>query len=112
MHAVLRDSPPVLSNTGLVDVVVRRIVRQNFGRIRLCYEVAAMADPTLSGTVAVLYRIDTTGAVSSVRDAGSTVASPDLIACVMRTFKLLAFPSPTMGPVEVTHTLYFSPRSP
>jgi outer membrane biosynthesis protein TonB len=109
---VLRDSMPVLSNTGLPDVVVRRIVRQNFGRLRLCYETAAMADPTLSGTVAVLFRIDTSGAVSSARDAGSTVGSPDLIACVLRTFKLLAFPSPTPGPVEVTETLYFTPRSP
>jgi hypothetical protein len=62
--------------------------------------------------VVVLYRIDITGAVSWARDVGSTVGSPDLIACVLRTFKLLAFPSPTMGPVDVTQSLYFTPRSP
>ena len=109
---VVRDSPPVLSNTGLDDAVVRRIVRQNFGRVRLCYRTAALADPTLAGTVVVRYRIETSGAVGVVNDAGSTVSSTDLIACVLRVFNLLAFPSPSMGPVEVTETLYFTPPAP
>ena len=91
--------------------MVRRIVRQNIRRMRLCYESAAASDPTLSGSVAVSYRIDTTGAVESAKDAGSTVGSADLVACVVRVFKALSFPTPSTGPIDVTETIYFTPAS-
>jgi hypothetical protein len=112
VHPIMHDDTPTLSNAGLPPEVVRRIVRQNFGRLRLCYEVAARKDPTLSGTVVIRYVIDTSGAVSAAADVGSTIGSPDLVACVTRAFLSLAFPSPTAGSLVVTQAIYFTPRSP
>ena len=45
-------------------------------------------------------------------DAGSTIGSPDVVACVTRAFLSLAFPTPSAGPILVTETIYFAPRSP
>jgi hypothetical protein len=108
----IRGDTPVLSNAGLPPEVVQRIIRQNFGRFRLCYEKSAALDPTLEGAVVVTFHVDAAGDVSAVTDAGSTVGSPGLVACVLRGFGGLSFPSPSTAGLDVTQTLTFTPRSP
>jgi hypothetical protein len=39
------------------------------------------------------------------------VGNGDLVACVVRVFKALSFPTPSSGPIDVTETVYFAPAS-
>jgi hypothetical protein len=90
--------------------VVQRIVRQNFGRFRLCYENGLRANPSLAGRVSTRFVIDKTGAVSITRDEGSDLPSASTVACVVRGFGNLSFPQPEGGIVSVLFPITFSPR--
>ena len=54
-------------NGRLPPEVIQRIVRQNFGRFRLCYENGLRNNPNLQGRVSVRFVIGRDGAVSNVR---------------------------------------------
>jgi len=43
-------------NGRLPPEVIQRIVRQNFGRFRNCYESSLRTNPSLTGRVAVKFR--------------------------------------------------------
>jgi hypothetical protein len=113
VHGVVRDSTPVLSNAGLPPEVVRRIVRQNFGRLRLCYQHAAASDPTLEGSVVVQFVIEPDGSVGSAGlTPGTTLTNTDVTSCVARAFRRLSFPELSAGALAVTYTVYFAPAPP
>jgi hypothetical protein len=99
-------------NGRLPPEVIRRIVRQNFGRFRLCYENGLKSNASLAGGVSVRFVIDASGAVATTSDAGSTLRSPDTVSCIVRSFGSLSFPQPEGGTVTVVYPLDLSPRSP
>jgi hypothetical protein len=88
---------------------VQRIIRQNFGHFRLCYEKALVHTPALSGRVAVRFVIGRDGAVGSVADGGSSMPDPAVVSCVVRAFYNISFPPPEGGIVTVTYPIVFSP---
>jgi hypothetical protein len=74
--------------------VIQRIVRQNFGRFRLCYENGLRMKPGLAGKVAIAFTISDKGVVESVNDSGSDLPEPGVVSCVQRGFANLSFPEP------------------
>jgi tetratricopeptide (TPR) repeat protein len=96
-------------NGRLPPEVIRRIVRQNFGRFRLCYVNGLRTNPRLSGRVSVRFVIDRSGGVSTAQDAGSTMADRNVVSCVVRGFGNLSFPQPEGGIVVVVYPITFSP---
>ena len=88
--------------------VIQRIVRQNFGRFRLCYERGLQANPELGGRVLVSFVIDRQGAVSTVADGGSDLPDRAVVSCVVRSFSGLSFPQPEGGIVTVRYPITFS----
>jgi hypothetical protein len=90
--------------------VIRRIVRQNFGRFRLCYENGLRSNPSLQGLVSTRFVIDRSGAVASAADHGSDLPSASTVSCVVRGFGNLSFPKPEGGIVSVVYPIVFSPR--
>lgn len=96
-------------NGRLPPEVIQRIVRQNFGRFRLCYENGLRNNPTLSGRVAVKFVIDRSGAVSTAQDGGSELPDQGVISCVVRGFGNLSFPQPEGGIVTVVYPIIFNP---
>ena len=97
-------------NGRLPPEVIQRIVRQNFGRFRLCYENGLRSDPKLSGSVATKFVFDTQGAVSSAaRDNSTTLTDAGVVSCVTRSFSNLSFPQPEGGIVVVVYPLIFAP---
>jgi hypothetical protein len=117
-HAPARSGGPSLRegsvqvNGRLPPEVVQRIVRQNFGRFRLCYEQGLQSNPALTGRVTVKFQIDASGAVTNVADGGSDLPSTGTVACVVRGFTNLSFPQPEGGIVSVTYPVHFSPAKP
>ena len=91
--------------------VIQRIVRQNFGRFRMCYENGLKNNPTLAGRVAVRFVIGRDGGVASVGNGGSDLPDAAVVNCVVRSFSGLSFPAPDGGIVTVTYPISFSPGS-
>jgi hypothetical protein len=89
--------------------VIQRIVRQNFGRFRLCYENGLRNSPNLGGRVAVRFVIGRDGAVSNVGNGGSDLPDSAVVSCVVRAFYGLSFPQPENGIVTVTYPIVFTP---
>ena len=89
--------------------VIQRIVRQNFGRFRLCYENALRANPTLAGRVTVSFVIGMNGSVAGVTGNGGGISDNGMVSCVVRAFQNLSFPQPEGGVVRVTYPILFSP---
>ena len=91
------------------ELLCRGIVRQNFGRFRLCYENGLRTNAKLGGTVTVKLVIDPSGAVKSANDGGSSLPDAGVVACVVKGFSNLSFPSPESGMVTVTYPIVFTP---
>ena len=89
--------------------VIQRIVRQNFGRFRLCYENGLRNNPNLQGRVAVRFVIGRDGAVTNVGNGGSDMPDSGVVSCVVRAFYGLTFPQPEGGIVTIVFPIVFSP---
>jgi FHA domain len=96
-------------NGRLPPEVIQRIVRQNFGRFRLCYENGMRNNPNLQGRVSVKFVIDRSGAVSMTADGGSDLPDQSVVQCVVRGFGNLSFPQPEGGMVTVVYPIMFNP---
>ena len=111
-----RTNPPSV-RMGAVSVsgsmppeVIQRIVRQNFGRFRLCYENGLRSNPNLQGRVSVRFIIGSEGSVSSLSNGGSDLPDADVVACVVRSFNGLTFPPAESGVITVTYPILFTPE--
>ncbi len=89
---------------------IRRIVRQNHSRMRLCYEKGLMTNPTLAGRVNVRFVIGSEGRVTHVSEAGSDLPDASVAGCVTRAFYDIGFPKPEGGIVTVVYPISFQPE--
>lgn len=110
-QADLRMRPGDTVTSGQIPrEVIQRIVRQNFGRFRLCYENGLRQNPNLAGRVSVRFVIGRDGAVSNVGNGGSDMPDSGVVSCVVRSFYGLSFPQPDgSGVVTVTYPISFAP---
>jgi hypothetical protein len=88
--------------------VIQRVVRQNYGRFRACYEVGLRTNPNLEGRVTARFVIGSDGAVSNVSASGDL---PDVgvKSCVASAFYGLSFPTPERGIVTVSYPIMLTP---
>ena len=98
----------VMAN-GLPAESVQRVMRQNVGRYRQCYETGLRGNPALRGRVMVRLTIDASGSVASAEDAGSDLPDSTVTSCVFGTLGTLAFPQPEAGSATATVPIVFSP---
>ncbi len=110
-HPRIREGAASI-NGRLKPEVIQRIVRQHFGRFRMCYENGLRVNPKLQGRVAARFVIDQQGDVSSASDGGSDVPDRGVTGCVIRAFTGLKFPVPQSGIVTVVYPLIFSLADP
>jgi hypothetical protein len=111
------ERAPAMLRQGLVDVdrtrlppeVVQRIVRQSFGRFRLCYEAGLRRKPSISGRVTAHFVIARDGSVASVVDRSSDLDDREVVECVLRWFGTLSFPQPEHGVAVVDYSILFNP---
>lgn len=89
--------------------VIARVVRARMSTFRACYADALKRSPNLRGTVKVKFTIGPDGGVRTADDAGSQIASPDVVDCVRGAFRKLTFPQPEGGTVTVVYPLLFEP---
>jgi hypothetical protein len=106
-NAATSDPPRVGS---LPRAAIQSVVRKNFGWFRLCYEDGLRRNPSLQGRVLTAVVIGRTGAVETTSDAGSDLPDPQVVSCVVRSFRKLTFPPPEGdGNVSFTYPIMFNP---
>jgi len=93
----------------LAPELIQRVVRQNFGRFRNCYETGLRTNPNLTGRVTTRFIIDREGAVSTASNGGSDLPDSKVVACVVSAFYGVSFPAPQNGVVRVNYPILFSP---
>jgi outer membrane biosynthesis protein TonB len=98
---------PVVSG-GLDRETVRRIINQNRGEIRTCYEKALLSNPAVNGRIVYTWHISSQGPVVSADITRSTAGSPTLEKCVKEVIKLMHFPvAPNGMPTTVIYPFVF-----
>ena len=100
-----------LVNGRLPPEAIQRIVRQNMGRFRYCYERGLDGNPGLQGRVVTRFLIGRDGSVAFATDAPGESSLPDagVVSCIVRAFGALSFPEPEGGTVTVVYPLSLSP---
>ena len=96
-------------NGRLPPEAIQRIVRQNMGRFRFCYERGLERRPDLAGHVVTRFLVGRDGAVVLAADGGSDLPDPAVVACVVSAFQTLSFPAPEGGVVTVIYPLAMTP---
>ena len=108
-------APPTLTigepevGAGLAAADVARVVRDNLGRLRLCYDNGLRADPTLAGRIVVAATVARDGTIKRVVDGGSELADAAVVSCMVRAFWGMTFPAPASGPVEIVASITVAP---
>jgi hypothetical protein len=89
--------------------VIQRVVRQNYGRFRACYESGLRTNPNLNGRVTARFIIGRDGAVTNAANGGSDLPDSKVVGCVLTQFYGISFPSPENGIVTVSYPIMFTP---
>jgi hypothetical protein len=95
----------------LAPEVVRRYVKRDLARFAACYHDGLVRDPKLgTGSVVTRFVVDARGAVGRVeKDASTTLADAEVVACVQRVFGSIPFPASDAGSANVVVSLSFAP---
>jgi hypothetical protein len=82
--------------------LVRQVIRQNFGHIRLCYEEGLRRNKWLHGAIGVRLTIFEDGKFGEVRAMGKRFADAKVVSCALGVLERLELPQPT-GKREIAH---------
>jgi hypothetical protein len=102
-------SPNTVVSGRLPAEVIQRVVRQNYGRFRACYESGLRTNPNLTGRVTARFIISRDGSVLNVANGGSDLPNSSVVSCVVSAFYGLSFPSPENGIVTVSYPILLTP---
>jgi len=107
----LHPDPNTPVSGRLPAEVIQRVIRQNFGRFRGCYEFGLRSNPNLQGRVVVSFVIGVDGSVGSASNGGSDLPDPNVVSCIVRSFGSLSFPAPDGGVVSVGYPIVLAPTN-
>jgi hypothetical protein len=93
---------------SLAQEIVRRIVRQRVGQVRLCLEQALRIDPSVQGRLVLDMTLEADGIVSKAAIRSSTLKDDQVGPCVARVLRATRFPRAD-GKTEVALDYGFSP---
>jgi len=105
----MRPDGKTIVSGRLPPEVIQRIVRQNYGRFRMCYEQGLSRNPNLQGRVQVRFVIGRDGSVSNAQQGGSDLPDSGVVGCVVNAYYGLSFPQPEGGIVTVAYPIMFQP---
>jgi outer membrane biosynthesis protein TonB len=82
---------------GLAREVIARVIAENIGHIRYCYERQLSANPELYGKVLVKFTIGAAGSVDAQSIGTSTLNNANVEGCILRRVSGWKFPKPAGG---------------
>ena len=88
---------------------IQKVINSHVGEIQYCYEKQLRTNAGLAGRVVLEWTVSTSGGVSVVKVATSTLASTDATKCMMDKVKTWKFPKPRgSGAVTVVYPFVFN----
>jgi len=115
-HGSHKVRAPLICGCGDANVsgrlppeVIQRIIRQNYGRFRSCYEQGLSRNPNLEGRVQVRFVVGRDGSVANVQRGDSDLPDSGVVGCVVSAYYGLSFPRPEGGIVTVVYPIMFQP---
>lgn len=115
---VRSEPPPTLAPVSgarghrLPPQAVQRVLVQNKGRFRECYQRGLQRNPKLAGRVVMTFVIGADGRVWQAGERSPTLPDPRVRACVLNHVFTLSFHNPLHDTVSIDYPLYFSPDAP
>jgi hypothetical protein len=97
----VRFDPPGSLDSGEVDGVVE-------GGMRLyahCLRAGVEAKSSISGRLALSWKVDGQGRATEMADAGSDLDDQQVVDCAAECFYALDYPKPDAAPVKITYSL-------
>lgn len=82
---------------GLARDVIAKVIEQNLGQVRYCYERQLSANPDLYGKVLVKFTIGGTGSVTQQKIGTTSLKNAMVEGCILRRVARWKFPSPDGG---------------
>jgi hypothetical protein len=108
--------PPKAADSGVAETrtmeVIQKIVKDQRQAVRDCYEKARKELPSLQGDLVIHFTLDPEGKVKAieVNQQRSTLKTPAVADCEIKTIQGLAFPPSSRGmETEVNDTYNFKP---
>ncbi|HEY0250332.1 MAG TPA: AgmX/PglI C-terminal domain-containing protein, partial [Kofleriaceae bacterium] len=95
---------PELSNNAITQDAVVRYLNKNTANFQMCYEHALLANPAVEGSMALLFEITPTGAVSKVSTTGEF--NSDVEKCLTDVVLKIQFPAVKKA-VDVSYPMTF-----
>ncbi len=94
---------------GLTAKQIARVVKDNLGAIKYCYERQLPAKPCLYGNIKVEFVVSPQGRVITQRVKSTTMKNPLTEGCILRKIKKWVFPLPKGGSeVAVSYPFHFT----
>ena len=87
--------------------IIERLIRNNLGYIKWCYERELNITPDLEGKIVVDFIIGPEGLVTSSRVKTSSMHNLKVEKCIARRIRTIRFPSPGAGIVQVFYPFMF-----
>lgn len=100
----VKFDPPGSLDSGEVDGVVE-------GGMRLyahCLRAGVEAKSSISGRLALSWKVDNQGRATEMADAGSDLGDQQVVDCAAECFYALDYPKPNDAPVRITYSLLFN----
>ena len=90
---------------------ISQVVRCQLYKIQACYESELRKQPTLHGMIIPTFAITSAGRVDRVRIEETTMRSPEMEACIIKTFSKLRFPPQKAESLDVRYPLIFKKQN-
>jgi TonB family protein len=101
--------PAGVSGEGHLDRgAIQKVVNSHLYQVQGCYERQLAQNPSLAGKATFQWTINTSGGVSGVRIAQSSIASVEVMSCIQGAIQRWSFPKPEGGSVTVTYPFAFT----
>ncbi|MBX7113437.1 MAG: TonB family protein [Myxococcaceae bacterium] len=94
---------------GLSKADIEKVIRRHQNEIKFCYEQELQKAPDLSGKVAVLFTIDSAGAVADANVSETTLGNSNAESCMLSRVRRWKFPESQGGVTTVTYPWIFKP---
>jgi len=100
--------PPIETDDREYQEAISRTMRRYAGRFEQCYERQLRVQPTLNGKVVLEFDIEPSGRVSNARISSSSMADPELDACLVQAIERARFPVSDGETVSISYPLIFN----
>jgi hypothetical protein len=105
------SSAPAYNPRAPFSSQILRVIDSHKGAVQACYDVEAVKDPSLNGTLTVGWNIQRDGTVTYAHVVQTTINVPRLSDCIVRQVMSWRFPEYETPTYNVTYAFKLGPQN-